>query len=95
MIVLVANIGSTSFKFRLFDMTDERELVRGGVERIGSDSAGVKVGEQSWTGPIADHDEARHPPGGGVRALRHAGLPIRCGECGYDDRPGIIRARIA
>lgn len=58
MIVLVANIGSTSFKFRLFDMTDERELVRGGVERIGSDNAGVKVGDQSWTGSIADHGEA-------------------------------------
>jgi len=58
MIVLVANIGSTSFKFRLFDMTDERELARGGVERIGSDNAGVKVGPESWTGPVADHGEA-------------------------------------
>jgi len=58
MIVLVANIGSTSFKFRLFDMTDERELVRGGVERIGAASAGVKVGRESWTGPVADHGEA-------------------------------------
>ncbi len=34
--VLVANLGSTSFKYRLFDMTDERQLARGGVERIGS-----------------------------------------------------------
>jgi acetate kinase len=34
--VLVANIGSTSFKYRLFDMTDERVLARGGIERIGS-----------------------------------------------------------
>jgi len=34
--ILVANLGSTSFKYRLFDMTDERELARGGVERIGS-----------------------------------------------------------
>jgi acetate kinase len=34
--VLVANLGSTSFKYRLFDMTDERLLARGGVERIGS-----------------------------------------------------------
>ncbi len=58
MIVLVANIGSTSFKFRLFDMTDERELARGGVERIGSDSASVKVGEKTWAGPLADHGAA-------------------------------------
>lgn len=58
MIILVANIGSTSFKFRLFDMNGERELARGGVERIGKDDASVKVGAQSWTGRIADHGEA-------------------------------------
>lgn len=34
--VLVANLGSTSFKYRLFEMTDERQLARGGIERIGS-----------------------------------------------------------
>lgn len=37
--ILVANLGSTSFKYRLFDMTDERVLARGGVERIGSPSS--------------------------------------------------------
>lgn len=58
MIVLVSNIGSTSFKFRLYDMADERELARGGVERIGTNEATVKVADQSWTGPIADHGEA-------------------------------------
>ena len=34
--ILVANIGSTSFKFRLYRMPDEALLARGGVERIGS-----------------------------------------------------------
>jgi acetate kinase len=34
--ILIANLGSTSFKYRLFDMADERQLARGGVERIGS-----------------------------------------------------------
>jgi len=34
--ILVANLGSTSFKYRLFNMADERVLARGGVERIGS-----------------------------------------------------------
>jgi acetate kinase len=34
--ILVANLGSTSFKYRLFDMANERQLARGGVERIGS-----------------------------------------------------------
>jgi acetate kinase len=39
--ILVANLGSTSFKYRLFDMADERQLARGGVERIGSPRAPV------------------------------------------------------
>lgn len=34
--ILVANLGSTSFKYRLFDMASEKQLARGGVERIGS-----------------------------------------------------------
>jgi acetate kinase len=37
--ILVANIGSTSFKFRLFDMPSERELARGGVDGVGSKKA--------------------------------------------------------
>ncbi len=46
--ILVANLGSTSFKYRLFDMTDERILARGGVERIGSAQSKcfVEVGGQ-------------------------------------------------
>ena len=34
--ILVANLGSTSFKYRLFDMNGEKVLARGGVERIGA-----------------------------------------------------------
>lgn len=37
--ILVANIGSTSFKFRLFEMPSERVLAKGGIERIGSAEA--------------------------------------------------------
>ena len=37
--ILVANIGSTSFKYRLFDMTDEQQIARGGFERIGSEQS--------------------------------------------------------
>ena len=33
--VLVANLGSTSFKYRLFDLSNEAELARGGIDRIG------------------------------------------------------------
>jgi len=34
--ILVANLGSTSFKYRLFDMAENRQLARGAIERIGS-----------------------------------------------------------
>jgi acetate kinase len=57
--ILVANLGSTSFKYRLFDMTDERVLARGGVERIGADQSKcfVEVGGQreEKTLPAKDH----------------------------------------
>ncbi len=47
--ILVANLGSTSFKYRLFDMPDDspshpaRHLARGGVDRIGSPKSQCKV----------------------------------------------------
>jgi acetate kinase len=43
--ILVANLGSTSFKYRLLDMADggHREDARGGVERIGSAESLSKV----------------------------------------------------
>jgi acetate kinase len=62
--VLVANLGSTSFKYRLFDMSDPSEplLARGGIERIGSTTAKVVVkserGERELVSSIADHGEA-------------------------------------
>jgi acetate kinase len=50
--VLVANLGSTSFKYRLFDMPADstqpaRQLARGGVERIGSKNCpcSVQIGD--------------------------------------------------
>ena len=41
--ILIANLGSTSFKFRLYDMTKERLLARGGVDRIGAAGARAAV----------------------------------------------------
>lgn len=62
MIILVANLGSTSFKFRLFDMADERQLARGGVERIGDErsAAFVEIGDARDEFEIAapDHGAA-------------------------------------
>lgn len=41
--ILVLNCGSSSIKYKLYDMTDERVLAQGGVERIGLDEAFIKV----------------------------------------------------
>ncbi|HZZ77681.1 MAG TPA: acetate/propionate family kinase [Gemmataceae bacterium] len=58
--ILVANLGSTSFKYRLFDMTDEKVLARGGVERIGSPQSKcfVEVGGQRDELTITAKDHA-------------------------------------
>ena len=39
MIVLVINCGSSSLKYQLFDMSDERQLARGLIQRIGEQDA--------------------------------------------------------
>ena len=60
--ILVANLGSTSFKYRLFDMDSEEQLARGGVERIGSPSSDcfVEAGESrnEITAEVPDHGVA-------------------------------------
>ena len=60
--VLVANLGSTSFKYRLFDMSTEQQLARGGVERIGSPESRCFVEIGSYRGeltqPVPNHGTA-------------------------------------
>lgn len=63
--ILVSNLGSTSFKYRLFDLPETAgaeggtELARGGVERIGGAESRVyaAAGGRTWeaTMPVADH----------------------------------------
>ena len=63
--ILVANLGSTSFKFKLYDLDGEKQLARGAIDRIGGDSSvvSIQIGESEGAGPgavestatIADH----------------------------------------
>ncbi len=57
--ILVANLGSTSFKYRLFDMADEKVLARGGVERIGAEQSRCFVEANGTRAemhqPVPDH----------------------------------------
>lgn len=62
-LLLVANIGSTSFKFRLFEMPSERVLAKGGAERIRSQESpwtfAVSGGQpQSGTARFPAYEEA-------------------------------------
>ncbi len=61
--ILVANIGSTSFKFRLIEMPSERVLAKGGIERIGSAESTYKyqlgdAAEQKGVAALPDHGAA-------------------------------------
>ncbi|MEC7556881.1 MAG: acetate/propionate family kinase [Planctomycetota bacterium] len=63
--ILVANLGSTSFKFKLYDLDGEKQLARGAIDRIGGESSvvSIQIGESDGEGPgavestatIADH----------------------------------------
>lgn len=46
--VLVANLGSTSFKYQLIEMSDETTLARGAVDRIGSPESSCTVEIGDW-----------------------------------------------
>ncbi|TWT63948.1 acetate/propionate family kinase [Rubinisphaera italica] len=62
--ILVANLGSTSFKYRLFDMETETQLARGGIDRIGQpgaeSSCSVEIGshKSERTQVVPDHASA-------------------------------------
>lgn len=61
--VLISNVGSTSFKYKLFEMDDESILARGGAERVESEQglfyhqAGGKP-EVRLELPLPDHNAA-------------------------------------
>ena len=60
--ILVVNAGSSSLKYQLIDMEDEKELAKGLVERIGIEGSRLKhsAGEKSTVveEPIPDHEAA-------------------------------------
>lgn len=41
--ILVLNCGSSSIKYKLYNMDNEQVLAQGGVERIGLDNAFIKI----------------------------------------------------
>ena len=61
--VLVLNCGSSSIKYKLYDMADESVLAQGGAERIGLDEAFVKVTLKDGSKEKIMHDMPSHKEG--------------------------------
>jgi acetate kinase len=65
MLILVANLGSTSFKYKLLDMPAETQLASGSADRVGSGDSGnsawkLTAGDQTreGTADLSDHAAA-------------------------------------
>ena len=60
--IMVLNLGSTSFKYKLFDMTaEEKVLSSGGVERIGDATSDYRIRspkDEKGTAPCPKHEDA-------------------------------------
>ncbi len=61
--ILVLNCGSSSIKYKLYDMDDESVLAQGGVERIGLDEAFLKLTLSNGEKKIIKHDMPDHKEG--------------------------------
>lgn len=61
--ILVLNCGSSSIKYKLYDMQDESVLAQGGVERIGLDEAFLKLTLPNGEKKILMHDMPDHKEG--------------------------------
>ena len=59
--VLVCNVGSTSLKFKLYDMPDACVLAHCGVERVGSDHDAIFRYEQTGTGKKISFEKIHIP----------------------------------
>ena len=79
--VMAVNAGSSSLKFKLYEMPEEKVLCSGNAERIGHEDAifGIKWGGESEKKilPILDHAAAVHggpdPP---VFDAGYGGFPV-------------------
>ena len=61
--ILVLNCGSSSIKYKLYDMDDESVLAQGGVERIGLDNSFLKLTLPNGEKKILMHDMPDHKEG--------------------------------
>jgi len=79
--VLVVNIGSTSFKFRLLDMETERAIATGGVEAAGTGHDRAELALSVFVQSVRDYIGAYIVALGGIDVLVFtAGIGHRASE---------------
>ncbi len=61
--ILVLNCGSSSIKYKLYDMSGHKVLASGGAERIGLNGSFVKVNLENGEKKIFEHDMPEHNEG--------------------------------
>ena len=59
--ILVSNVGSTSLKFKLYDMPEAKLLAQCGVERVGSDHDAIFRYEKCGSGRKISHEKIHIP----------------------------------
>ena len=86
--VLVANLGSTSFKFRLYDLDGEHQLARGAIDRIGGEGGvvSIEIGDRmiESTESVSDHavavglclDALTHPETGCLGSVEDVAIEL-------------------
>lgn len=82
--ILVGNVGSTSLKFKLYDMADEKVLCEAKIERIGSTDSAIYAYKNMQTGYAIKEDN---------RDIPSYGIGIRCFVADMIEREkGVIRS---
>lgn len=61
--ILVLNCGSSSIKYKLYDMTDHSVMAQGGIEKIGLPGSFLKMTLPDGTKKIIEEDIPEHTKG--------------------------------
>lgn len=61
--ILVLNCGSSSIKYKLFDMATETVLAQGGIEKIGLPGAFLKLTDKNGKKVVLEKDIPEHQAG--------------------------------
>ena len=90
--ILVINCGSSSIKYKLYEMDDKSVLAAGGIEKIGLEGAFLKAKLPDGTSKVVMADVPTHTEG--IKLMFDALLDRECGAVGWLDESGAAGHRI-